>query len=110
MKNIRYYLFWGIDLLTGSKKRKHYNEIKKTYHQKDDYQQIVEKRISDILSYAREKTLFYKKIKSNNIKNFPVINKQIVNADYDSFFSEEFVNQKKKAPYDDHKWLYGSNL
>lgn len=96
MKNIRYYLFWGIDLLTGSKKRKHYNEIKKTYHQKDDYQQIVEKRISDILSYAREKTLFYKKIKSNNIKDFPVINKQIVNADYDSFFSEEFVNQKKK--------------
>lgn len=96
MKNIRYYIFWGLDFLTGSKKKKHYKEIEQIYYQKGDHEAIKTRRINEILSYASQKTSFYKNFDSSNIKNFPVINKKTINADYDSFFSEDYVNQKEK--------------
>ncbi|MDO4229000.1 MAG: hypothetical protein Q4C98_04235, partial [Capnocytophaga sp.] len=96
MKNVRYYIFWGIDFLKGSKKRKYYKEIEQVYYQKKDYEAIKAKRLNEILSYACQKTSFYKNFDSKNIKSFPVINKKTINADYDSFFSEDYVNEKEK--------------
>ncbi|MFK8268204.1 phenylacetate--CoA ligase family protein [Capnocytophaga cynodegmi] len=94
MKNIRYYLYWGLDALTGGKKRKHYDEIAKIYHQKGDYSSIISKRLDDILEYACQKTSFYKNFDPKNIKSFPIISKKDVNENYNSFFSEDYVNKK----------------
>ncbi|ATA68459.1 hypothetical protein CGC48_07335 [Capnocytophaga cynodegmi] len=94
MKNIRYYLYWGLDALTGGKKRKHYDEIAKIYHQEEGYNSIVSKRLDDILEYACQKTSFYKNFDPKNIKSFPIISKKNVNENYDSFFSEDYINKK----------------
>ncbi len=94
MKNIRYYIFWGLDFLTGGRKRKHYDEIAKIYYQKDNYEEIKAKRLSEILTYACENTEFYRKFDPNNLKSFPIISKKEVNEHYDSFFSKEYVDKK----------------
>ncbi|GIM51486.1 capsular polysaccharide biosynthesis protein [Capnocytophaga cynodegmi] len=94
MKNIRYYLYWGLDALTGGKKRKHYDEIAKIYHQEGDYNSIISKRLDDILEYACQKTSFYKNFNPKNIKSFPIISKKDVNENYNSFFSEDYANKK----------------
>lgn len=94
MKNIRYYLYWGLDALTGGKKRKHYDEIAKIYHQEGDYNSIVSRRLDDILEYACQKTSFYKNFDPKNIKSFPIISKKNVNENYDSFFSEDYIDKK----------------
>ncbi|MFK8281266.1 phenylacetate--CoA ligase family protein [Capnocytophaga cynodegmi] len=94
MKNIRYYLYWGLDALTGGKKRKHYDEIAKIYHQKGDYNSIISKRLDDILEYACQKTSFYRNFNPKNIKSFPIISKKDVNENYNSFFSEDYVDKK----------------
>ncbi|GET45351.1 phenylacetate--CoA ligase family protein [Capnocytophaga felis] len=94
MKNVRYYLYWGIDYLTGGSKRKHYNEIAKIYNQKGDYEAIKAKRLSEILTYACKKTSFYKSFNPNNLKSFPIISKKDVNENYDSFFSEDYADKK----------------
>ncbi|MFK8270499.1 phenylacetate--CoA ligase family protein [Capnocytophaga stomatis] len=94
MKNVRYYLYWGIDYLTGGSKRKHYNEIAKIYNQKGDYEAIKTKRLNEILNYACKKTSFYKSFDPSNLKSFPIISKKDVNENYDSFFSEDYVDKK----------------
>ncbi|ATA89108.1 hypothetical protein CGC58_04875 [Capnocytophaga stomatis] len=94
MKNIRYCLYWGIDYLTGGSKRKHYSEIAKIYNQEGDYEAIKTKRLNEILNYACKKTSFYKSFDPSNLKSFPIISKKDVNENYDSFFSEDYVDKK----------------
>ena len=94
MKNIRHYLFWDFDFLTGSKRRKHYNEIKKVYYQEEGYETICKRNLDNILSYACEKTSFYKNFDKKNIKSFPVIDKKTVNDNYEDFFSKDFSNRR----------------
>ncbi|GIJ93932.1 capsular polysaccharide biosynthesis protein [Capnocytophaga stomatis] len=94
MKNIRYYLYWGMDYLTGGSKRKHYSEIAKIYNQEGDYEAIKTKRLNEILNYACKKTSFYKSFDPSNLKSFPIISKKDVNENYDSFFSEDYVDKK----------------
>ncbi len=96
MKNIRYYIFWSLDALTGFKKKKHYDEIAKVYYQKDGYETIQAQRVKEILKYACENTDFYKGFNPNNLKNFPVINKKIINANYDRVLSSEYISQKHR--------------
>ncbi|GIM48677.1 phenylacetate--CoA ligase family protein [Capnocytophaga stomatis] len=94
MKNIRYYLYWGMDYLTGGSKRKHYSEIAKIYNQEGDYEAIKTKRLNEILDYACKKTSFYKSFDPNNLKSFPIISKKDINENYDSFFSEDYIDKK----------------
>jgi len=97
MKNIRYYAFWLKDFLTNGKVRMHYNEIKSVYRKKvntDDYQN---KRLRTILNYAKVNTKFYKKYNPDDLKSFPIINKQdIIKADK-SIFSKEFSKSKLRV-------------
>ena len=94
MKNIRHYLFWDFDFLTGSKRRKHYNEIKKVYYQEEGYETICKRNLDNILSYACEKTSFYKNFDKKDIKSFPIIDKKTVNDNYEDFFSKDFSNRR----------------
>ena len=92
---IRRVAFWGQDFLTGSNVRKHYVDIKNimenninpnTSKKHEDY-------LYDILKYATENVEFYKKFKEfNSIESFPVINKNIIRNNYETFQSPEFKN------------------
>ncbi|CEN35909.1 phenylacetate--CoA ligase family protein [Capnocytophaga cynodegmi] len=96
MKNIRNYVFWAIDFVTGGKKRAFYEEIRKVYYQTNGYEKITSQRLSEILSYAYEKVPFYKGIDCSSITNFPVITKKIINSNYNDFFSTDYINKKNR--------------
>lgn len=95
MKNIRYYVFWIIDFLKGSKIAAHYNELKKTFEDVEFCKLRQQVNLSKILDYARSNTLFYNNVKSLKLEDFPIINKHIVTKNYDDFFSREFISQKE---------------
>lgn len=73
------YRFWIFDYFKGSPIGKPYNEIKKMSEL--PFQQREKKReekLKNLLMFAQENTIFYKNIKSYNLKDYPVIDKSIL--------------------------------
>ena len=75
---IRKIMFWILDFFKGRKVRKHYNEIKKIINCNYDNQA----QLDYILNYTINNSSYYKKIKSNNLKDFPVNKKVDLNNHY----------------------------
>ena len=82
-----YYLrrkFWINDFLNGSLMWKNYKDI--FYMQKNPEGKLKrELYLSEILSFAKQNTEFYSKISGNHLKEFPVINKNIILNNYNDF-------------------------
>ena len=87
--------FWGVDFLRGSKVRNHYAEIKYIMENQvsPDVTIMQERYLNDILKYATENVEFYKKFKDyDSLKSFPVINKNIIRNNFETFQAPEFLN------------------
>jgi phenylacetate-CoA ligase len=83
--------FWTLDFLSGSKTRKHYIDIKRIMENGPNATTKKADYLNNLLEYATENVGFYKKYKGfDSIKSFPVINKNIIRNDYESFQSPEF--------------------
>lgn len=94
---IRRTAYWTLDFLTGSKVRKHYEDIKKIMEnvQGPDVIQIKEKYLADILKYATENVEFYKIYRSySSLKDFPIINKNIIKEYYEEFQSPDYKDAR----------------
>jgi len=92
---IRRVAFWGQDFLTGSNVRKHYVDIKNIMENdlNPNVSKLHEVYLFDILKYATENVEFYQKFKEfNSIKSFPVINKNIIRNNFETFQSPDFLN------------------
>lgn len=91
---LRQRLFWTSDFIKGSPIRKHYNNIKDIHENKAN----TKETLSLLLNHAASTTPFYKKeVTSKNsysITDFPVINKDMIRNNYDSFKSSDFLNKK----------------
>lgn len=94
LSRIRKITFELLDKITGSKILNSIEEIKKI-DQMDSTNKEIKKfkseSISRLLNHAVKTTSYYKK--NNNyrdINDFPIINKDIVKTDYNSFLSYEF--------------------
>ncbi len=89
MANIREMAYWVLDFLKGSPVRKKIEVLegkrKKGY---DNSQELTV-----LLEYVRKNVPYYVDIKSNAISAFPVINKEIIKGEYDSFRSREYVDE-----------------
>lgn len=94
MKNLRYYIFWTLDFFKGSPVKKHIKEIKAVFYSEPFSQSVQQKRLSDILDYAINNTLFYQNSNPKNLKSFPVVTKQDIVENMDAMFSEEFYQKK----------------
>lgn len=95
---LRRNIFWGLDFIKGRPIKNHYNEIEQilgnTNSQKSNEKQ--KKLLIDILNHAVNSTPFYSSIKSfSSLQDFPVINKNLIQENFDSFKSTTFLNKKK---------------
>lgn len=82
--------FYTIDAIRGGHILKHYKDISKKMNGEVDPLDELPK----ILSYAKENVPYYSNIKGDELRDFPVINKSDIMANYDSFISREYSNTK----------------
>ena len=96
--NIRKNIFWIIDALTGGNVKNHLKEINIIL---DDpvskrAKKIQNNNLRNILKHAANTTPYYKNYNnSNSVLDFPVINKKIIQDNYEQFQSLEYKNKKK---------------
>lgn len=89
-ERIRNLLFWVVDFFKGSKVAKHYREIKKTVNNYPVTKDIAEKKLEAILNHSADTTSYYKQYKNLGIRDFPVINKNIIRENESLFISSSF--------------------
>lgn len=85
--------FWTLDTLKGSLIKKAYIEIRDidNMDSTDDKVQIYQKEnLNKLLTAAKSNTNFYKNIKSNNLSDFPVINKNLMKNSIEKFISNKY--------------------
>lgn len=88
--------FYTLDKLKGSKVRNALSEISKIEKSESDsnfVKKYQNRKLKILFKYAR-KTRFYKNFNSNNINDYPVINKNIIRNNQEDFMSEEFNKDK----------------
>lgn len=88
MKNIREIAYWALDLLHGSPVKQKMEIIQE--QKKKGYDNA--EQLNSILQYARAYVPYYSNIKTNNLADFPVVSKEVMKGAYDSFRSQEYLN------------------
>ncbi len=90
--------FWTVDAIRGSKKRRHYKEIKYINENPTSQKTINFKKesLQKVLDHAVTTTSYYKEYQGyDSIEDFPVINKNTIRDNFESFQSEPFKGQPK---------------
>lgn len=97
LENLRFTSFWFVDLLKGSKIKKHVVSITSILDDFSSPKSINERKktLKEIISHAKQTTPFYSKY--NKFEDFPIINKNIIRDNYSSFHSTLFKNKKNKV-------------
>jgi len=93
-EELRKILFWSVDFAKGSKVFSHYKDIKYIAEHPTDVLAHTHKCLDKILNHAISTTSFYSTIEKTDLKNFPVISKDIIRTSYADFESETFKNKK----------------
>lgn len=89
LEKFRAIIFWLLDYCRGSHIRRNLNEIANILrsNNENDY----DNSLSKILTHAIETTQFYcTKTTSLELKNFPVINKSVIRANFSDFISDKY--------------------
>ena len=92
--NIRAIGFWIVDILTGCKVLKAYQNLKKIDSldcESDEFKEYTEKKIFDILKHASKSTEFYLN-KGLNLEEFSIINKVIIKEN--NIISKQYKGKK----------------
>lgn len=76
---IRKYVFRMLDFLNGSNIRHNLKSIENVIDKKN----TNEKQLEEILMYTAKESEYYKNIDPTNLNNFPVVNKSILQREYD---------------------------
>ncbi|MBE7040942.1 MAG: phenylacetate--CoA ligase family protein [Ruminococcaceae bacterium] len=88
MKNIRYYVYWFLDLIKGGKVKKNFDEIQQLL-QNDDIKQWQDKKIQQLLTFASEHCSFYKNYDQySDFSQIPIIDKSVVKTNYEDLFAK----------------------
>lgn len=96
---LRAFGFWFFDFLKGSPVRTHYKEVSFILDHigTSKSNDLREARLKAILEHAISTVPYYKgRIKGNRLSDFPVVNKDLIKAQFDSFRSDVFLNRKNK--------------
>ncbi|WP_396601174.1 CoF synthetase [Algibacter sp. R77976] len=96
LEKVRYYSFWCLDFIKGSKVRNHFNDIEHVLENFDSDES--KKRRSDylikLLNHAVETVPYYFEKKGfNSISDFPVVNKLMLREHLDDFLSIKYKNE-----------------
>lgn len=96
LEGLRRNVFWFVDALKSKPVLKQYRDIA-FIDKNPDLPEAVrrrEKYLQDILQYAVSNTGFYSTFDPSSIKNFPVLNKKIINDNRDAILSPHFELSK----------------
>lgn len=89
-------LFWTVDFIRGKKVTEHYNQIKLIMEAKDSSKanQLIDNNLENLLKYAVTHTDFYSSHQNfKSLEDFPIINKNIIRADYNKFISKKYSSE-----------------
>jgi len=91
LEKLRNYAFWTVDFLKGSPVKKHLRNIERIVNfpenQKEKGQHL--KRLSDLLTFASANVPFYADTTPTGIKDFPVVNKNIIRNQTKQFLAKD---------------------
>ncbi|WP_062054900.1 hypothetical protein [Aquimarina longa] len=93
---VRAVFFWLFDTLKGSKIKKEYSDIKKILENSGslEYETKKNKYLKAILSHATTSTSYYQKYAEfKSIDDFPVINKNLIKHNFESFRSSKYLKK-----------------
>lgn len=95
-EKLRYMSFWTLDLLKGGRVKKHYNDIKffESNVNEAASQDKQQKRLDVILRHAATSTKFYSAFNPDSLANFPVINKSVINENFDAILAAGYEKGK----------------
>lgn len=95
--NFRKTLYWINDTIKGGRTKKHLNEIKTILENPNSKKAkgLTKNNLSNLLNHAINTTNYYNTFKGkNDITDFPVIKKTIIQNNFEDFQSETFKNKK----------------
>lgn len=98
---IRRELYWTNDFLHGSPVGKHYREIGRVLSNSEKGVLIQKRALDQLLEYAANNCPFYSPYDPSDIKNFPIVNKNILIENHDSVAvsADRIPEQKTKEIY-----------
>lgn len=91
--------FRGLDWFRHSPVTNHLHDIKDILENSDPRAQKPAKYLNDLLEHATSTVPFYKKFDGNAFGRFPVIQKTLVQDNFQSFISEQFTKSKRYEVY-----------
>ena len=90
MKNLRYYVYWLLDVLRGAKIKGNLNESKNLMNL-ENVQEWQVGKINALLSEASAHCSFYKEYsKYNRLSECPIINKETIKSNYEDILSDKY--------------------
>lgn len=88
MKNIRYYVYWMLDALKGSKVKHNLIEIRKQLNS-ENILQWQQRKIKLLLTFAAENCPFYSNYDQfSDFSQIPIIDKGVIKENYDALFAK----------------------
>lgn len=78
--------FWTLDRVKGGQIKKNYLDIKKRM----ENMQVNSEALDELLKYAVSTTPFYENIRSDDIRSFPVITKNLLKEKWNDFHSSAY--------------------
>jgi phenylacetate-CoA ligase len=102
LNRLRNHTFWLLDLIKGRPIRKHYDDIGQILDNPNSQKSNERQKelLDKILNHAVNSVPFYSTYKTfNSLHDFPVINKNLIQENFDSFKSKPYLNKKKYKIY-----------
>jgi phenylacetate-CoA ligase len=99
LEQMRSVAFWWLDTVRGSQIKRAYDEIKRFYEMDSSSKELEEyhnKALKKLIKHATTTTEFYKKYDTlgYDLSKFPVINKNIIKENQESFLSSKYKDKK----------------
>ncbi|MGJ5642077.1 CoF synthetase [Formosa sp. S-31] len=102
LTEVRKKSFWLLDTFKGRKVKAHFDNISMVIEnfQNPESRLYRENKLNSILNHAISSTPFYQQFKNyNSLQDFPVINKNKVRDNFESFKSTSFIDKKNTAVF-----------
>lgn len=95
------YNFWIHDFFSGSKVRRHYNELKRLNGNLSAIESAQDRNLRELLDYSVHESKFYSECDPSDLSSFPVVNKTVLIKNYD-----QILVPKNRNPWQDSESEY----
>lgn len=96
LSSFRKNLFWTIDFFRTESVRKHYEEIATIVEDpfSDESSKLKSELLKNLLKHTLKTTPFYSDSDFKSLRDFPIVNKKVIQNNFDDFKSSKFLNSQ----------------